>query len=335
MSPDTAVVVSARPRPVPSTEPVRDATVLWTRRRVGLAVCGFALGLGGMVAWKGVFLSPDRYFLILLIPAALLGIGRAYVRDMLPFVAAIYLYEHLRGLAHWFDGLIGWGPFYAPMIEADRVLFAGRIPPVALQDVLFSGDIRWYDHALMLVDRAHFIVPPTLLFVIWLTRRDLFYRCAAALVAVSLLGAATFLVFPAAPPWLAAEHGLIDPVVRIGVLQSAQSPVETAKSLIDSAVLPNPVAAVPSLHSAYSTLVFVFALAFNRRFGAVMALYPLTMFFTIVYVGDHYVIDIVVGVAYAFAAWLLVGRMLRPTGRLAALRGPFSPPLATARGGPR
>ena len=57
---------------------------VWTRRRVAALVLGYLAGLAGMILVKGVFLSADRYFLILLVPAVALGVGRAYVRDFLP-----------------------------------------------------------------------------------------------------------------------------------------------------------------------------------------------------------------------------------------------------------
>jgi hypothetical protein len=42
---------------------------VWTRRRAAKLVIGYLAGLGAMVLVKGVFLSADRYFLILLVPA--------------------------------------------------------------------------------------------------------------------------------------------------------------------------------------------------------------------------------------------------------------------------
>ena len=125
-----------------------------------------------------------------------------------------------------------------------------------LQGWLWHGHLEWYDHALSLLDRLHFIVPPTLLFLIWLERREVYYRCAATLVAVSFAGAATFLAFPAAPPWLASKHEL-DPPRRADRLHRGRQLARsaTSKSWIEAHILSNPVAAVPSLHAAYALLV--------------------------------------------------------------------------------
>src|ERR1700709_2410066 len=146
-----------------------------------------------MLLVKGIFLSADRYFLILLVPALALRTGRAYIRDFLPFIALVLLYEETRGLAHTLHP----SPFYEPMLMLDRWIGFGEVPTVRLQDLLWQGHLQWYDHALSLLDRLHFIVPPTLLLLIWLERREVYYRCAATLVAVSFARAATFAVLPA------------------------------------------------------------------------------------------------------------------------------------------
>ena len=159
---------------------------VWTRRRVAALVLGYLAGLGGMILVKGVFLSADRYFLILLVPAVALGVGRGYVRDFLPFIALVLLYEEARGLAHSLHP----HPFYEPMLTLDRWIGLGQVPTIRLQGWLWHGHLEWYDHAFSLLDRLHFIVPPTLLLLIWLERREVFYRCAATLVAVSFAGAA-------------------------------------------------------------------------------------------------------------------------------------------------
>jgi hypothetical protein len=296
---------------------------VWTRRRAAALVIGYLVGLGGMILVKGVFLSADRYFLILLVPAIALGVARAYVRDFLPFIALVLLYEEARGVAHSLHP----HPFYEPMLTIDRWTGFGQVPTIRLQGWLWHGHLEWYDHAFSLLDRLHFIVPPTLLLLIWLERREVFYRCAATLVTVSFAGALTFLIFPAAPPWLASKHHLIPHVARIGYIEGGSSPVSTSKSWIESSLLPNPVAAVPSLHAAYALLVLLFACAWRGRKGLWAIPYTLGMWFTVVYLADHYVADIAIGVLYAAVAWMATPYLFR-LGPLRRLQGPFPAPLA-------
>jgi membrane-associated phospholipid phosphatase len=324
--------------PAPATSPEIPASPegRLSGRSLALVSAAFVAALAAMIAVKGVFLSPDRFVFVLLVPALVVGAGRRYLYDWVPFTALIMVFEEARGLANSLNHAIGYGPFYAPMIDGDKAIF-GAVPTNWLQEQLWSGHLRYHDQVLALLDRAHFIVPPTLLFLIWLERRDLFLRCATALVVVSFAAVVGFLVFPAAPPWLAAQHGLVDPVARIGSLQASDSPVSSATSWVQAHLARNEVAAMPSLHAAYALLSFLFAYAWRRRVGLALAWYPLAMWFAVVYLGDHYVVDLVAGVVFAVAAWAASGRLLRPGARLARLLGNAPAPLSIARtpGGPR
>jgi membrane-associated phospholipid phosphatase len=74
----------------------------------------------------------------------------------------------------------------------------------------------------------------------------------------------------------------------------------------------NPVAAMPSLHTAFALFVVVFFLpAIRRRWWPLLLLYPLAMTFTLVYTGEHYLIDVLVGWAYVGATFVVVGRAER------------------------
>jgi membrane-associated phospholipid phosphatase len=61
------------------------------------------------------------------------------------------------------------------------------------------------------------------------------------------------------------------------------------------------------------------------------------MWFAVVYLGDHYVVDLAAGVVFAVAAWAASGRLLRPGTRLSRWLGGAPAPLSIARtsGGPR
>src|SRR5690606_20473646 len=68
----------------------------------------------------------------------------------------------------------------------------------------------------------------------------------------------------------------------------------------------NLVAALPSLHAAFSLLVAVHLYSGRRRFYRTLALtYPVAMGFTLVWTGDHYVVDILLGwLAVLAAMWM-------------------------------
>jgi len=135
-----------------------------------LAVVAFLIALGAQVLTFGLSLTPDRYLLVLLAPALVIGRGRRFMLDFVPFVLLIVWYEECRGLAH----IVHPSPYYTPHLDAEKFLFFGHVPSVVLQNWLWTGHLMWYDQALSAATRIHFIVPPTLAFALWLKRRALF-----------------------------------------------------------------------------------------------------------------------------------------------------------------
>ncbi|HEX6700505.1 MAG TPA: phosphatase PAP2 family protein [Gaiellaceae bacterium] len=273
-------------------------------RTAVLAAFAFAIAFGVAVATTGLALSPDRYLLVLLAPALVLRRARRYVLDFVPFGLLLVLYSESRGIAH----VLHPHPYYLPQLDAEKLLFGGHIPSVWLQQHFWDGDARWHDRLLLEITRLHFVVPPFVAFALWLRRRALFYRFAASMLTLSFAGAITFYLFPAAPPWAASDAGLLGPVTKLTDAHPAVSGVSSGPrhglaALID----PNPYAAIPSLHGGYAFLVFLFVamLAWRTRWRwtvPVLALYPLLQSFAVVYTGNHYVVDLLIGFAYATAA---------------------------------
>ena len=299
-----------------------------TTRRWVLLLGGYLVGLLGMIYLKGLYLSEDRYFLILLVPALALGVARRYVIDFLPFIALMLAYEELRGLAH----RISPHPYYLPQIDIDKFLFNGTIPTVWLQSELWNGHVQWWQKVLDVLLHLHFIVPPTILFLVWLWDRARYYRFAITILVVSYLGALGFALWPAAPPWMASQHHVIPHIAqissRISSVQVGGTKVTSNGSYIMEHLTRNPSAAVPSLHAAYSFLVVLMAFSISRKFGPIAIVYAAAMWFTIVFFGEHYVSDALIGVALAGLVWLGVRRVLPRTW----FAGPFPPPMASARG---
>jgi PAP2 superfamily len=218
MRDDSTLIAEPALAPVHALAPPSHAPSIWTARRIAVLVIAYLAALGTLVLTRGVHVSSDRYFLILLAPAVALGLTRQYLRDWVPFIALMIAYEFARGGAEWLNAdILGRGPFYAPMIDIDRALFLGSLPPEFVQSWFWTGHVRVFDWVIGSFNKVHFFVPPTLLFIIWLERRPHFVRCATAIVITSFIGAVIFFLFPAAPPWLASEHGLIH-VVSINSL---------------------------------------------------------------------------------------------------------------------
>jgi membrane-associated phospholipid phosphatase len=278
-------------------------------RRTALVATGALLAALAAAIWLwGLGLTPDKYLLVLLVPALVLGCGRRYALDFVPFGALLVIYAQSRGIAH----LLHPVPHYLPQLNADKSMF-GIVPSAELQHWLWNGTPRWYDNLTVAVTRLHFIVPPLLAFILWVKRRALFYRFAATMIALSFAGALSFYLFPAAPPWAAGEKGLLPGLIRIPHNPAPNpSGAHGYHSISISRLIdPNPYAAIPSLHAGYAFLCFLFVLILvwktRWRWWALGLgiLYPLAQSFAVVYTGNHYVIDLLMG--YLFAAAAVVG----------------------------
>jgi membrane-associated phospholipid phosphatase len=79
---------------------------------------------------------------------------------------------------------------------------------------------------------------------------------------------------------------------------------------------PNPVAAIPSLHAAYPFLVLLFAVKFFRRRGLVVLPYVAIVWFAVIYLGEHYATDVLIGAAYATAAFFAGPLAVRAVARI-------------------
>lgn len=255
-----------------------------------------------------------RTTLAVLIVSGLLltSIGRGWrqtrqvLLDWLPFTAVLLLYDRTRGVAD----TLGLQLHEADILHAEQNLFGGVEPTLWLQQHLYQpAHVYWYDALCTLVYTSHFLATPVLAAVLWLRDRALWLRYITRVIAVSVAGLVTYCVFPEAPPWLAARDGLSAPVARLSArgwtwLHLGNVNTALARAQTDGA---NPVAAMPSLHTAFAVLVALFvAMRFRSRWRWLAVLYPLAMGFTLVYCGEHYVLDLLAGVAYALAAHWLV-----------------------------
>lgn len=265
------------------------------------------------LARTGFSLSRDH--LLILVAGLLLAASitnprhwlRSIVFEWLPFAAILFAYDALRGIA---DGLVM--PAQAlPQLRADEWLFGGSAPTVWLQAHLWggAGHLGWWDYASWGVYVTHFLAPLTLAAALWIFAHHRFRRYVVMVCALALAGFATYALFPAVPPWMAAQQHLLGHVDRIVPIAWGHIHVFSFDTLFQQgAVYANDVAAMPSLHAAYSLLVVLVLWGLTRRrwLRAVLALYPPAMGFALVYSGEHYVVDVLAGWVYAGAVFALV-----------------------------
>jgi membrane-associated phospholipid phosphatase len=275
---------------------------VWLRysRRPGPLVMvslAYLLLVSGVMIWRGISVSPD-YLLLILVPVALLsGHFLRFLRDWVSFIALFLGYEAVRGIAP----KSGIPVHYEFVIRVDRALFGGTDPTQWLQAHL--GSLRWLAIACTVVYFCHFVIPIAVGMVLWLVDRVQFLRFTVALLGMSFAAFIVFVLVPVAPPWLANKHHLLPGVHSLIALPSAVSPYYNWLN-------PDAAAAFPSLHAAFPLLCALALWPVTRRGAALAFIWTAAVWFSVVYLGQHYVTDIIGGIAFAVGAWLVMTQVL-------------------------
>jgi PAP2 superfamily protein len=294
--------------------PAQEASDLRFQHWLAVRRTAIVLYFAGLVIWSANYGIPVQRELVILWTCGAIvcaSIGRhprqivQLVLDWLPMVLVLVAYDFTRGAADSF----GIGIHYLPMIDFDKALFGGEVPTEWLQAHLYDPHaLTAWNVGFTLVYTSYFITPFALAGWLWVRDRLAFLRFRRRLVTLALAGLATYIAFPAAPPWLASQEGLLGPVQRTTGKGWEILGVHTAALFSEGQAGVNLVAAVPSLHAAFTLLVAlgIWPRVRRRALRPLLLLYPLAMGLTLTACGEHYSFDILLGWLYTgavFAGW--------------------------------
>ena len=182
---------------------------------------------------------------------------------------------------------------WQPQLRLDEWLFHGNLPTVWLQQHLKQPQTQWWEAVLALTYTSHFIVPYAMAAWFWLRDRALYWRFVRRFLALCFVGITGYILFPAAPPWAAARcsgadvanhhqlprciYRLIPPpdaliglfhpdhpgaapfVQRVATRGYSSLNMKFAGTWLENGqATVNFVAAIPSLHGAFSVLILIF-----------------------------------------------------------------------------
>jgi hypothetical protein len=184
-------------------------------------------------------------------------------------------------------------------IRVDEALGHGEAPTVRLQRALGRpGKVLPHDTILSIVHWSWFVVPHGSLAYILVRHRRHYPRSACLMAATFDVGCVFYWTVPTAPPWWAGQNGNMPPVRRIMTEAGERVWGRLWQPLYDS-LAGNPLAAMPSLHFATSVMAAHVLSDVGRGPGAVGWTYAGTLGFALVYLGEHYVVDLIAGLALA------------------------------------
>ncbi|MBN1222217.1 MAG: phosphatase PAP2 family protein [Candidatus Aminicenantes bacterium] len=244
-------------------------------------------------------LAPKVIMLILLFSVAIsLGKTKAFLKDWLAFLAFLYLADTLRGLIYIVTCHFRLPVYTTYIANAERFLF-GKIPSAVLQNTLLRGDsladMTWLEKSLTIIHGTHFVAFLLVGLLIWLHRSEYFSAYKVSFTSLILLGLTSYLLIPTTPPWMASELFKIIPKITHfnEMLYNMIIPDLTIR--FDT----NPIAAMPSLHTAFPVLASLIVWRVYRWKALPLFAYTGLILFAIVYTGDHYIIDIIGGILLA------------------------------------
>jgi hypothetical protein len=215
-------------------------------------------------------------------------------------------------------------------IAADRVLGLGELPSVRLQRALArngpaGAEWRVLDRVLVWAHWSWFVVPHGSLVYLLLRHRSRFGRAAVLTYAVFDIGASFYWLIPTAPPWYAAEAAAARderaPAVRRMMVEYGELFWREGWGSLYSVFGGNPLAAMPSLHFATSVMAALLLTEVGPVAGGIGWAYTATLGFALVYLGEHYVVDLLGGAALTIAVRRLaprVGPVVERLGRAVA-----------------
>lgn len=238
-------------------------------------------------------------------PAAIaVGFKRSRGRDGALWAAQMWAYKNAFELPNDRQERLQRRAHFDYPIAIDSRLGAGLPPGQRLQRRLRRrGDLTLLDKALSFLYWTWEAEPHLVLGWIRWRRPDSFSAAAGRLAATFDLTLIAYWGLPTAPPWWVSEKtGRMNGEVRrvmsevASWLKREPDPTEG-----DHEMGANPFAAMPSDHFASAAMTAVLLGEQDRRLGALGWSYALLLAFALVYLGEHYVSDLLAGLALTVA----------------------------------
>ena len=313
---DNAKAASRDPAQAPTWRAALRAD--WRRPRTRLQALRLAVWLYVAVALAVPLIRVWAGFDAVAFPATLLlALGgllwvaprQGEFRTWLFYLVALYFFTQLRDAAD--ETSIQASTGY--VLDWEEWMFGGATPSAWLQDRVggADGDPGVVAFLASFMHWTWFFFPHALVVGTYFLARDMFFRAAVIMIGIFFAAVLLYYLVPTVPPWLAVEEGNASGVSRImrGVGPSLFGQGLWDR-LFEAASEPNPRAAMPSLHFAAAVqMALIGWLLRSRKLMLLGVVYATSLAFSLMYLGEHYFVDILVGGLLAGASFFVVERV--------------------------
>lgn len=272
--------------------------------------------VAGLVVWLGItalFIGfrPEHMVLAILIGGLFFAMPstRKLVVAILPFLLFGISYDWMNLLPNYEVNPVDIRGLY----ETEKSLFG-----ISYEGVLLTPNEFWAMHRSRIADFLSGVfylcwVPLPVFYGLWLyfsRKTEWYLHFALVFLLVNLLGFCGYYIHPAAPPWYVANYGFemipgtpgdvaglgaFDEMTGLGIFHGLYSRNS------------NVFAAMPSLHSAYTLVAFIYSLRAGSSilWKIVLGIVTLGIWFTAVYTSHHYLLDVMGGICVALVGYLI------------------------------
>ena len=260
-------------------------------------LAGYAAALLVRYAYYGLLFqfSLGLLFLALVPPTLFLGRTKKLVREMAPFIVLLLSYEALQGIAGTFAS--GRIVQLIPNAGKSASSLVGTV-----QSVFYSPNLT---NAMSVFYGLHFPIVMGSAVLLWYSDKTLYQRYVYSLIASSYISLLFYLFMPSAPPWYT---GVATNLLDSGTVQFGASNMISSLDNFGELIESDKLAAFPSLHAAYIVLFCYFTLKLRKRYGLVSVPITVGVLFSTIYLGQHFIIDLIAGAAIAAACVFIVTR---------------------------
>jgi membrane-associated phospholipid phosphatase len=251
-------------------------------------------------------------FAILAIMVVPIGRARSFAISFVPYATVWFVFTALRSLA---DETVLAQTLSTDVGGFERRIFGGQLPTIMLQDRLFDPrHLHWYDYLCTFVHWSYFVIPHAVAIRTWQKNPKLFRHFLSAMTLLLGIGLAVYFLIPSRPPWDTPE-ALDSPSQNFA--RRVMTPVgehlggglyQASYKIIGES---NPWAAMPSIHMAITFLLVFPAFHAGRRWGYLALFYVALMGYSLIYLGEHFFVDVVAGVLITTYSWFAVRTWIR------------------------
>ena len=286
------------------------AYISFPRRKEATIIC-FSLVTWIVVTAFFVGLRPEHLVISVLLALMLFlsGLTRRLIVALLPFVIFGISYDWMNIVPNYQVNPVDIRNLY----EAEKEIFgittaAGVLTPNEFFALHTSTVMDFLAGVFYLC-----WVPVPILFGIWLyfnRQYKVYLHFALVFLFVNLLGFTYYYIHPAAPPWYVASHGFDFILGTTGEVAGFGEFGEMTGLGIFNGLYSrnsNVFAALPSLHAAYMLIAFIYSLKAKCSWWlrGLFAVICLGIWFTAVYTSHHYIIDVLMGIGFTLAGFLI------------------------------